>query len=99
MRKPMTIWFLILKRKHHNNLIISILRLDNSLKGKLFTYWEWIEYWLYINSYDSIICLAGGFDMGNAKDKDVFEKYEKLDRMNLQSALLTSHLATRYLGE
>jgi len=37
--------------------------------------------------------------MGGIKDKDVFEKYDKLDKMNMQSALLTSHLATRYLGE
>jgi hypothetical protein len=50
-------------------------------------------------SFDSIICVAGGFDMGSVKDKEVFDKYEKLDKMNLQSALLTSHLATKYLGE
>ena len=48
--------------------------------------------------YDSMICVAGGFDMGSVKDKEVFEKYQKLDKMNLQSALLTSHLATRYLS-
>ena len=36
--------------------------------------------------------------MGSVKDKEVFEEYQKLDKMNLQSALLTSHLATRYLG-
>jgi hypothetical protein len=28
-----------------------------------------------IYSYDSIICVAGGFDIGSVKDKDVFEKY------------------------
>ena len=37
--------------------------------------------------------------MGNIKDNDIFEKYEKLDKMNTQSALLTSHLATKYLAE
>ena len=46
-----------------------------------------------------MICLAGGFDMGTVKDKEVFEKYRKLDKMNLQSALLTCHLATRYLSQ
>jgi NAD(P)-dependent dehydrogenase (short-subunit alcohol dehydrogenase family) len=37
--------------------------------------------------------------LGNVKDNDIFEKYEKLDKMNTQSALLTSHLATKYLAE
>ena len=37
--------------------------------------------------------------MGSVKDKDVFEKYDKLDRMNLQSALLSSHLASKFLAE
>ena len=37
--------------------------------------------------------------MGGVKDNDLFEKYEKLDRMNAQSALLTGHLATKYLAE
>ena len=48
-------------------------------------------------SYDSIICVAGGYEGGSIKDKDVFEKYLKLDRMNFQSALLSAHLATRFL--
>jgi len=29
-----------------------------------------------------MITVAGGFDMGSVKDKDVFEKYDKLDKMN-----------------
>jgi hypothetical protein len=33
-------------------------------------------------SYDAIICVAGGFEMGAVKDKDVFDKYEKMDKMN-----------------
>ena len=37
--------------------------------------------------------------MGNVKDDDIFVKYEKLDKMCTQSALLTGHLAARYLGE
>ena len=37
--------------------------------------------------------------MGSVKEKEVFEKYQKLDQMNLQSALLTSHLATKFLGQ
>jgi len=46
-----------------------------------------------------MICVAGGYDGGLLKDKDVFEKFEKLDRMNFQSALLTAHLATKFLNE
>ena len=37
--------------------------------------------------------------MGAIKDNDIFEKYERLDRMCAQSALLTGHLAARFLGE
>jgi hypothetical protein len=29
-----------------------------------------------------MICVAGGFAPGSVKDNDVFEKFEKLDRMN-----------------
>ena len=50
-------------------------------------------------SYDAIINVAGGFMMGTVKDNDIFEKYEKMDMMNTQSALLASHLATKYLAE
>lgn len=46
-----------------------------------------------------MICVAGGFDMGSVKDRDVFEKFEKMDKMNFQSALLTAHLATKFLDE
>lgn len=46
-----------------------------------------------------MINVAGGFDMGSVKDRDVFEKFEKLDKMNFQSALMTAHLATKYLDE
>ena len=37
--------------------------------------------------------------MGTVRDSDLFEKYDRLDRMNTQSALLTAHLAAHYLGE
>ena len=37
--------------------------------------------------------------MGTVQDNDIFEIYEKIDKMNTQSALLASHLATRYLAE
>jgi len=43
--------------------------------------------------------VAGGFELGSVKDKDVFQRFENLDRLNFQSALLTSHLATQYLAE
>ena len=37
--------------------------------------------------------------MGSVKDDNIFEVYEKMDRMNTRSAILTSHLATKYLAE
>ena len=49
--------------------------------------------------YDAIICVAGGYEGGSVKDNDVFEKYQRLDRMNFQSALLAGHLATKFLNE
>ena len=33
-----------------------------------------------LNSYDTMICVAGGFTMGSIKDTDEFEKYEKMDQ-------------------
>ena len=49
--------------------------------------------------YQSIICVAGGFDVGEVNDSDVFEKFERLDKMNFQSALMAAHLATRQLSD
>ena len=49
-------------------------------------------------SYDSIICVAGGFDVSNVKDDDVLEKYLHIDKVNFQSALLAGHLSTKFLG-
>lgn len=37
--------------------------------------------------------------MGNIKDQDIFEQYDKIDKMCAQSALLTGHLASRFLAE
>jgi hypothetical protein len=32
--------------------------------------------------YDSIICVAGGFNLSSVKDLDIFEKYDEMDRKN-----------------
>jgi len=48
--------------------------------------------------YDSIICVAGGFNLSSVKDKDIFEKYEQMDRMNFQTALLAGHIAAHQLN-
>ena len=37
----------------------------------------------FSQSFDSIICTAGGFEMGSIRDNDIFAKYERLDRMNM----------------
>ena len=36
--------------------------------------------------------------MSNIADEDILAKYEAMDRMNLQSAILAGHLATKFLG-
>mmetsp|Transcript_40842 Transcript_40842/g.39432 ORF Transcript_40842/g.39432 Transcript_40842/m.39432 type:complete len:158 (-) Transcript_40842:33-506(-) len=43
--------------------------------------------------------MAGGFGLSSVKDKDIFEKYDSIDRMNFQSSLLTAHLSTKFLNE
>lgn len=48
--------------------------------------------------YDSIICVAGGFNLSSVKDKDIFDKYEEMDRKNFQSALLAAHIAAFQLN-
>ena len=48
---------------------------------------------------DSIICVAGGFQVGSVQDVDVMQNYDNIDRMNFQSALLTGHLATKFLAD
>jgi NAD(P)-dependent dehydrogenase (short-subunit alcohol dehydrogenase family) len=53
----------------------------------------------FSSHYDAIICAAGGFGVGSVKDEDVFEKYDQMDSMNFKSALLTAHLATKFLNE
>ena len=37
--------------------------------------------------------------MGGAKDKDVFDKFARMDSMNFQTALLSAHLSTKFLAE
>ena len=34
------------------------------------------------SEYDAIVCVAGGFDLSNVKDMDIFKKYEEQDRIN-----------------
>ena len=53
----------------------------------------------FSNKYDSIICVAGGFECSNIKDTTIFESYERMDKVNFQSALLAAHIATKTLNE
>lgn len=48
--------------------------------------------------YNSIICVSGGFGLSSIKDKDIFDKYEDMDRKNFQSALLAAHIASFQLN-
>uniref|UniRef100_A0A7S3FUQ0 Dihydropteridine reductase n=1 Tax=Strombidium rassoulzadegani TaxID=1082188 RepID=A0A7S3FUQ0_9SPIT len=53
----------------------------------------------FSKTFDSIVCVAGGFTVSNIKDEDCIEKYLEMDRVNFQSALLTGHLSTKYLDQ
>jgi hypothetical protein len=48
----------------------------------------------FSEKFDSILCVAGGFDIGNIKDTTIFKNFAEQDRINFQSALLAAHLAT-----
>ena len=50
------------------------------------------------SGYDSIICVSGGFGCSSVKDEDIFQKYEEMDKMNFQSALLAGHIASHQLN-
>jgi len=49
--------------------------------------------------YDSIICVAGGFDVGSVSDISIFEQYAHQDKINFQTALLSGHIATQGLRD
>ena len=76
-----------------NNLIINR---EEKIQDQLPRIYE--ETQKFSKEFDSIICVAGGFAVSSVKDNDVIEKYLEMDKMNFQSALLTSHLSTKFLG-
>jgi hypothetical protein len=72
----MQILYLIHHNKSNHSFKGSIAVFKVSHKSKV------ISDKLKLYSYDAIISVAGGFMIGSVKDNDIFEKYEKLDRMN-----------------
>eukprot|EP00002_Diphylleia_rotans_P007817 TRINITY_DN17485_c0_g1_i1.p1 TRINITY_DN17485_c0_g1~~TRINITY_DN17485_c0_g1_i1.p1 ORF type:complete len:231 (+),score=55.68 TRINITY_DN17485_c0_g1_i1:59-751(+) len=48
---------------------------------------------------DAVICVAGGWNGGYPKDDDVFTSLENMYNMNMKSALLAAHIASRFLKE
>jgi len=50
-------------------------------------------------SLDVIICVAGGWAGGNVASDDIFETTERMWKLNIQSALSSSHVASRNLKE
>mmetsp|Transcript_27510 Transcript_27510/g.49558 ORF Transcript_27510/g.49558 Transcript_27510/m.49558 type:complete len:229 (-) Transcript_27510:848-1534(-) len=49
--------------------------------------------------YHTIACFAGGWVGGSIADSGVFAQYEQMLNFNLNSALLTAHLASHHLSE
>ena len=52
----------------------------------------------FSKEYGTIMCTAGGFDVSNIADEEILSKYIAMDQMNLHSAIMTGHLATKFLG-
>jgi len=50
-------------------------------------------------SFEAVICVAGGWCPGNIASDDVFTQLEKMHRMNVQSAVAASHIASKTLKE
>lgn len=49
--------------------------------------------------YNAIACFAGGWVGGSIFELEVFEQYEQMMDFNLNSALLTAHLASHHLSD
>ncbi|CAG8477433.1 15058_t:CDS:2 [Cetraspora pellucida] len=49
--------------------------------------------------YDAILCVAGGFVMGNLLDKEFLKKSDLMIRKSLYSSLVASQLAAHHLKE
>lgn len=49
--------------------------------------------------YNTILCVAGGFNMGSIASPDIFEQWRQMMEMNVMSSLLTAHLSTQFLND
>ncbi|CAG8729158.1 8263_t:CDS:2 [Dentiscutata erythropus] len=52
-----------------------------------------------VEKYDAILCVAGGFVMGNLTDKEFLKKSDLMIRKSLYSSLIASQLAAHHLKE
>ena len=53
----------------------------------------------HLESYDSIICTAGGWAGGSIKDKEGLESFELMHKVCTMSALMTGHIASHHLTD
>lgn len=49
--------------------------------------------------YSAILCVAGGFTMGNIANPDIFAQWREMMALNVMPSLLTAHLATKFLAD
>ena len=49
-------------------------------------------------TFEAIVCVAGGFECSNISDISVFDDLQLMNFKNVESALLASHLATKFLA-
>jgi len=48
---------------------------------------------------DTVVCVAGGFVMGNIHDDNIFSNLDRMWNFNVQSAVAVSHVASKFLKE
>lgn len=49
--------------------------------------------------FDAVICLAGGFAMGNLKSKDLIEQCDLMWKVSVQSSIISAQIAALYLDD
>ena len=91
-------WSVVNVAPNHNNEASANVLVD--AKYPLKTQVSDIAYEVgkHSKSYDSILCVAGGFSCSSIKDENIFETYDMEDQRNFQTALLSGHLATQVLA-
>jgi hypothetical protein len=66
---------------------------------RLFPFYFSFIYSFFFAAIDTLVCVAGGWVGGAISDDDIFTKTEKMWSMNVQSAIASSHVASKLLTD